>query len=75
MLYFAIDRFEGGFAVCETPEGKLEHVARELLPPDAAEGDLLVREDGQWRVDRQATKARRAAILEKRARLPKKKLG
>lgn len=75
MSYYRIDRFEGGYAVCERPDGKMEDVPRDQLPPDAAEGDLIGRENGAWRVDRQATEERRAAMREKRARLFKRRGG
>ena len=43
---FVIDRFEGEFALCETESGEVELIARDALPEDAAEGDIL-REDGE----------------------------
>lgn len=72
MDYYIVDRFEGALALCETPGGVMEKLPRESLPPDAAEGDLLFWEEGRWRVDRQATENRRAALAAKRGRLRKK---
>lgn len=70
MEFYCIDRFEEGFAVCETPDGGMENILLAELPPDAAEGDLLRRgEGGQWEIDHPATEARREAIRQKRAAL------
>lgn len=38
MIKYVIDRFEGNFAVCETPERKMVNVPRRLLPESAREG-------------------------------------
>lgn len=72
MDYYIIDRFEGEFALCETPGSVMEKLPRKSLPPEAAEGDLLFWGEGGWRVDRQATEKRRAALAAKRGRLRKK---
>ncbi len=36
-----IDRFEGGYAVCECEDGTFVHIARHLLLESAQEGDAL----------------------------------
>lgn len=36
-----IDRFEGGFAVCELPDGGFENLPRAFLPEGAAEGAVI----------------------------------
>ena len=70
MEFYCIDRLEEGFAVCETPDDRMENIPLEELPPDAAEGDLLRRgQQGQWEIDHEATRARREAIRKKRAAL------
>lgn len=67
-----IDRFEGGYAICEEQvEGKtkkkkdIHYYGIELseLPEGAKEGDvLLIGDDGMLRIDAAATKARREKI-------------
>lgn len=70
MEFYCIDRLEEGFAVCETPDNRMENIPLEELPPDAAEGDLLRRgQQGRWEIDYEATQARREAIRKKRAAL------
>lgn len=63
-----IDRFEGEIAVLETDSGMIG-ISRNLLPENAAEGDVLTETDGAYTVDSEATQARRAAIREKYSRL------
>lgn len=41
-MKFVIDRFEENFAVAELENGTFENICRNLLPPDAAEGDIIV---------------------------------
>ena len=41
MARFTIDRFEGQWAVLETPNGKTINYPRNLLPKDAKEGDVF----------------------------------
>lgn len=67
-----IDRFEGGFAICEEQaDGKpkkkkdIHYYGIELneLPEGAKEGDVLViGDDGALKIDAAATKARREKI-------------
>lgn len=75
MNYYIVDRFEGDFAVCETPDGEMENLRRELLPPETGEGDLIYLQSGVWTVDQEATKTRRAAMAAKRAGLKRKQTG
>ena len=37
-----IDRFEGGFAVCEKADRTMVNVKRTQVPPEAKEGDTLI---------------------------------
>lgn len=64
-MNYTIDRFEGAFAICEDEAGVMQEIERALLPPDAAEGDLLRNEDGKFVIDAQATARRRAQIRKK----------
>ena len=40
-MYIVIDRFEGGFAVAELPDGSYAKLPRALVPSDACEGSVL----------------------------------
>lgn len=75
MDYYIVDRFEGDFALCETPGGMMEKLRRDLLPPETMEGDLLCFRSGMWIVDKAATQARREDMAKKRAALKKKQKG
>lgn len=57
--FYAIDRFEGEYAVCEGPDGAMRNVARVELPRGAREGDVLAYGGGGWEIDRQETARRR----------------
>ena len=59
---YAIDRFEGDQAVLQDDSGKSLVVDKALLPPDAAQGDVLNECDGRFVHDRDETRARRARI-------------
>lgn len=63
-----IDRFEGDIAVLETDGGMIE-LNRFYLPENAAEGDVLVHDGGEWYIDRETTENRRNQIREKLRRL------
>jgi len=57
-----IDRFEGEYAVCEQQDGTFIHIERSQIADAAKEGDVLVRTGDCYRVDAEATAARRAHI-------------
>lgn len=40
-MYYAVDRFEEGFAVLQDDAGKSRNVPRSLLPPDTKQGDVF----------------------------------
>lgn len=63
-MEYIVDRFEGGTAVLEPARGPLCHkkLDRALLPSETREGDVLLCEDGRWRVDAAATAARRERL-------------
>ena len=56
-----VDRFEGGFALCEDESCKIQSIPRALLPKDLREGDCL-RPLGEedYAIDREETRRRRA---------------
>ncbi|MCL2578441.1 MAG: DUF3006 domain-containing protein [Oscillospiraceae bacterium] len=55
-----VDRFEGGFALCEDEECKMQSIPRAMLPKNLRPGDCL-RPDGEgYLVDADETARRRA---------------
>jgi hypothetical protein len=62
-----IDRFEGGFAVCEDPESRQVIQLKKLeIPKSAKEGTvLLLTEDGKWLIDKADTAERSSRIKSK----------
>lgn len=65
-----IDRFEGNYAVCEHPDKTHLNIPRDLLPPNAKEGDcLVINPDGNYHIDADTTKERRERIRKKMNRL------
>lgn len=64
-MRYSIDRFEGNFAILEAENGETIGVERARLPREAGEGDIVVHEIGEFKVDAEATAARRARIREK----------
>lgn len=66
-----IDRFEGDIAVLETDDGMLD-ISRAELPEEASEGDVLIRGENGWIVDKAAAADRRSAMKNKLRRLIRK---
>ena len=64
-MRYSIDRFEGNFAILEAENGETIGVERARLPREVGEGDIVVHEIGEFKVDAEATAARRARIREK----------
>ena len=64
------DRKEGDTAFLETDSGIIG-ISADELPSDASEGDILIKIDGAWLVDREATEKRRHRIRNKLKRLMK----
>ena len=63
-----IDRFEGNYAVLETDNG-IMNVDRSCIPGEAREGDVLYQVREGYCIDREATQARRAAMVSRFNRL------
>jgi len=59
-----IDRFEGGFAVCEKEDRKMLDIQREKVPNTAKEGDVLNITDDKITIDIEETKKRKKEIEE-----------
>ena len=61
MQVVVIDRFEGGFALCQSLEnGDMQSIALFSLPTGAKEGDVLVIRQNTIRLDKQRTEQRKA---------------
>lgn len=70
-MFYAIDRFEGEFAVLQDDDERSYTVARADLPAGARQGDVLFRRgDGGYAAAPEETQARRERIrrLEERLR-------
>ena len=63
MLYY-VDRIEGGFALCQTPDGKIVSILLDKLPDQTKAGSVLCETDGVFTLDAAATEARRAALFD-----------
>jgi len=50
-----VDRFEGGFAVCEQEDSTMVDVNVKFLPEGTKEGDVLRVENGVYAIDADAT--------------------
>ncbi|WP_037294100.1 DUF3006 domain-containing protein [Ruminococcus flavefaciens] len=59
-----IDRFEGDTAVIETENGIIS-LPRTKLPAEAREGDILIRENGSYIINKEATVKRRRKMSRK----------
>ena len=65
MEYYAIDRIEENYAVCEKDGETMVNISRALLPDGAGEGNVLRRlPDGSFELDREEEERRRKAALE-----------
>ena len=68
MERYVIDRFEGDFAVLEREEGGTVDILKSDLP-EATEGDVIIFENGVYRVDKEETLRRQELTLEKMRKL------
>ena len=59
-----IDRFEGNTAVIETENG-IFSLPRAELPAEVREGDILIRENGSYIINKEATVKRRRKMSRK----------
>jgi hypothetical protein len=57
-----IDRFEGEYAVCEKTDRTMINIKKDNLPVEAREGDVLVIDGEDIRIDTGATSKRKKAI-------------
>lgn len=68
MEKYIVDRFEGEFAVLEKESGGTVDILKSDLPP-AHEGDVIIFENGAYKVSREETKKRKELIAEKMRKL------
>lgn len=71
-MQYILERFEDETAVIEvsSEEGiSFLELPRAELPADAAEGDILQKQDGCWHRDLDATNARRDAMAQRLKRM------
>lgn len=71
MRKLIIDRFEGGYAICEE-EGveKLFGIDRQELPQDAKEGDVIeITDEGEISVNAEATRQRREKMAARQKKM------
>jgi len=64
-----IDRFEGIYAVCEFENGEFADIPKENIPQEVKEGDILIKTDNGYCVDKTATESKRKEIKQKMNRL------
>jgi len=61
---FIIDRFENGYAVCETEKMNFINIDVSLLPDNVKEGDVIIRdEDGRLIIKNDDADSRRKALI------------
>jgi hypothetical protein len=65
MQRLIIDRFEGDYAVCETEEASFFNINKNILPPDAKEGSVIIINDDIITIDYDETKNRQERIKKK----------
>lgn len=68
-MRIVIDRFEGDFAVCEYPDGRMKNILLVDLPINAREGEVLVESGGEYVLDSVETESRRERIKQKADKL------
>ena len=67
---FTIDRFEGGYAICETEEMDFVNIEKALIPGEAKEGSVIASDDeGRFVIIADGEEQRRNAIREKMNKL------
>lgn len=59
-----IDRFEGDIAIVETDENTFMQIPRTALPPNAKEGDIVVKVEDKYIIDYESTEKRRQKIID-----------
>lgn len=57
-----IDRFEGNFAICITDDKKQIDIARDKLPQDVKESDIINIDNNIISIDKKTTESRKTEI-------------
>ena len=68
MEKYIVDRFEGEFAVLEKEYAGMVDILKSDLPP-AHEGDVIIFENGVYKVSNEETQKRKELIAEKMRKL------
>lgn len=68
-MYYIVDRIEGAFAVCETPERKMIDIALSALPENIKVGDFITQKGQIYEIDSKKTNERNEIILQKMKKL------
>jgi len=63
-MYGVVDRFEDDFAVLEMDNGNMINVPISQVSECAREGDVLIKNNGKYEIDRAETKRRKKEIQE-----------
>lgn len=61
-MKYTIDRFEGNYAICEKDDRTMIDIQRDKLPPTSKEGDIIIFENGTYRIDIYSTNNRKEHI-------------
>lgn len=73
MKNLIIDRFEGGFAICEDENGEFFGIDIKEVPQSAKEGSVLtINQEGQLTLNEEETKKRTQSIKGKMDKLKNK---
>ncbi|MCH5190791.1 MAG: DUF3006 domain-containing protein [Oscillospiraceae bacterium] len=63
--YYSVSRIEDGIAVLECPDKIFREFSLDLLPLDAVEGNVLIKdENGQFVLDRDEEQRRKRRLLD-----------
>lgn len=58
----SVDRIEDNYAVCVDNAGEIFHVELFLVDSKVKEGDILIFDNGRYKIDEQKTKSEREEI-------------
>ena len=62
MTEYTLDRIEEGTAVLETKNGDFEKISVALLPETVKSGDIILLDDGEYKILQEETERRREKI-------------
>ena len=68
MKKYIVDRIEEGFVVLQDEAKKMSDIPKNEIP-DAKEGDIVIFENGRYRIDAVETQERKEFMTEKMKRL------